>query len=697
MKKIIINVIKGANLSTSVKNVEETCGIEFNNNSSSVFKERKLKKRTFFEENDGNDDSKLKNFTLMMNFGDIVKSYIVYIKGQIRDKKPAPTNIWVHERACFCLRVSVLRDKWHENKKKTRVRSDYVFRVHHLFILQMHLRFWRRVDFLMNKPEGDPSGFWCTYEDFYNGSFYVDNWSEDDNLAEKNDIIRDWKPTRVGRALRTLRLLRAQGALDLSLSSIRDLFYEYSNALYDRVALLAVTNVFQRMEDLNPPGRVWFRSKGAVLRESGATFGANSHRVYTKEIRRYFKAEDEEYKKLRMLEEDVENEGELMVEETAVEKARRLLPKQKKAHLDKLIQKRDDLRQIRHKMLHFEGYEDINDEQWKDLNIPTIDQSPLDAADNAELTKITTKINHLTKTIERKQKKLAAMEKRYGIEYAKEVKAAVTQNKFSNQVCEIDSEFAQDFSLLVDGIVAWQLPHNKSQFCNTSDDDFVVLHEILLERILHSVSKMNNDRFLGDCCNWILGLSVTSFEREEYRTAYSGGGVFSEMSIISALRSEIHTVLPNFPEDIEPLLIDPRNQYFVDANNYFTFWWLTQNISGISILTSIFYFDAEEEAVSLDHEDLKSPVISRLGETWVVIEEGKWTDKYGLKCIRVGESLSEALVLWLFKVSKKHWIIHDRTNGTMVSIQNSKVKDAFDKLKETKTEEMREDEEMSVT
>jgi hypothetical protein len=192
---------------------------------------------------------------------------------------------------------------------------------------------------------------------------------------------------------------------------------------------------------------------------------------------------------------------------------------------------------------------------------------------------------------------------------------------------------------------------------------------------------MNNDQFLIDCGKWIITLSVTSFEREEYRTCFSGGGVFNTMSVVSAMRSEQHTVLPDFPDNLDVLLSDPQNEFYTDANNYFAYWWVGQNLSGLSPVTSMFYFDAEEEAVSLDHRDLKSPVITRLGETWVVIEAGKWTDKYGLKCIRVGKLLSEAIVVWMTKALKHQWIIHDRKEDKMVDIRNSKLKDVWNERK----------------
>lgn len=680
MEKLILNIVEYANLNTSADVIYEVCDIQLNPESRAF---KRTRQRTYedFEIDDVEHGLKAKTLKEMKDITVLVREFIVLIKKAISENIAAPPEVQLYERTCLCLRTTLIRDHWYENNQKTRMRSEMIHRIHHLFTLQMFLRLWKRYDHITKKPTGEPTGLWCDYKAFYNSYFYVDNFDKTDEESMK--IIRDWSPERVARALRTLRLLRSDGQVDLRLPQIRDLFYEYSNALYDRVAMFCTMQINENLDNLNLMERKWFRVVGQPVSDLNIMVGDNSHRVYTKEIRKYLAKEEKEYLEKRKEEEDYDEKDENIVAESSAAKHKRIDPIRRRARLNGKIQELDNLKYIRREIAHFRGFEDVGEGQWDFITPPTIvADNEMDESDRREVIRLSTKIHKLEKEIQRQTIEVEKLEKKAALEKAKQTANIIVSEYKSSQICEAEPLLSQDFFLLVDSICIWQERHSQSVDADTSSVAFTILHEEVVKTIEQTVTKNNDAHFINECSKWILYTTVTSYEREEYRYNYSGGGIFNLGIVIQAQRSEEHGQLPDFPTDLDILLEDPTNQYYEAANDYFAYWWVGQYLSGVSAATSVFFFDIEEELISIDHENLRSPVLSRLGKTWVLVPAGKWYEKGCLNCIRIGSSLSEALTVWMFEIAKRAWIVHDRKLRRMVSIRNTRLKDVWDSAKD---------------
>jgi hypothetical protein len=441
--------------------------------------------------------------------------------------------------------------------------------------------------------------------------------------------------------------------------------------------MLATMPVQGYLAELNPSDSIWFKLVGGSSSDSSVMVGDSSYRVYTKEIKRYLKSEDDKDRKAR--EEDEEDEEAPLPMETAEMRARRLIPIRKRAELNAKLTRLEELKQLREQITDFKGFDDQNQSQWSFLQLSAQlkDVEEMDPTDIEQVHRLTIQINSLTSLVEALKGKVEAAEKEYGVTHASKVATLLKNNRKASELCEAEAKFMKDFYLLVDGVTVWQEEFRYSEYFTIDSANFQTLYDLVASTLIQSISKNNTDAFLADTTKHIITSTVNFYEREEYRNNYSGGGIFNLMSVVASIRSEEHTVIKDFPDDIEPLVTDFKNDYYVESNNYFMFWWITQNIGGIKPHRSVFFLDIEEEYLSLDRVDIRSPVISRLGDTWVIVEPGEWTSHGALKCIRVSNQLSQAFCAWMFKIAKNKWIIHNRETDTFIDISNLLFRDIW--------------------
>lgn len=607
-----------------------------------------------------------------------IRDMITKVRNSI-DNKYTANNVETisNEVKLLCLRMSITRDNWYANKEKTEDRGPLVSHMGLLFILQMHLRLWRRYDLIMTKPGTDEmkSPIWCNAFDFIGGNwFYVD---QEDNI---NDPIALWSPLKVYRAINALVRSRLVGAVDVTSRVGGDVFDEYRTALLDRISVLVVFPCNGLPDKLAPDKPNWF-----VLRDTidvSELVEEGSHRALSKQVRKQMDDETQRFIRDSLIE--LDDNAEVVVEST--DQLLRRIKRQKEEY--DLIKLSDELKRmiLRKELLEREDLSDGNEQEHIAYNdrkdrVSYKEKTIEELEDKAQIEKLTIDIADLRKLID-DIKAAVLNEHKTNREATSRILDDLLNNRSNETVIYISNatlSFVNEIMLIADNIQCWQFPGE----CNLRmyEESFNRSCQHIHASICNVVTKGNVNNVLFDSCKWIVGRSLILCERELYRLMYSSNAMFNTLDVCTSVRSIEETQMPGFPKDVALLLSDSRNTYHARFMEYSTWYWFQQSLPNMNIDATIYLWDAQEEYLSLNRVRLHNPVIAKIADQWCIINENGWDDENGnLNCTWFKDNIIACVYFWLNLMKDRSWHLHDRTNDKVFNIYGTPIYDVFMKV-----------------
>lgn len=645
------------------------------------------------------------NFSFVEKFTKDILQEIELIKGFIMKNEPPqfPDMISNYEYLCLLVRATLSRDDWYECGATTTPRGPYIGLMPLVFILELHYRVWRRHEFLFIPPGGDdmPAGpIWYTRSQYTSGEFPV--------LKDQReyDIIMDWSPSKIHRALNTLFHGRRMQLVDVSNRESIANCYQYQQALFDMVALHIVFSVKGTPEEISEANGVrWFRLTTDTL--DAKSFSASVNPAFyavSKEIADHQTEEtSRKRKKMALMYND---ESTNKKHAYTISKDERHAQFKKKADEKDLEFKKAALAmlRIRLKFLISGGMDDETDAM---LSMRLQSASLEDTnEDKIQVEIVKKEIDQLTETIRIEQARVNSEKMRQNalkLSAAMNIATvAASAAAFQQSYSCAQVQFVKEIMLLYDHIRQWQFTHGLR--CESYSIVHSTLKRSFRDDIISVLKMRSEDQLLLECREWIAARDVDFHEREAYRQARSDGAIFNSIDVSTYVRGTSGLEMANttgdkhdgdgkeivedeedksgFPTDLCTLLYDNEDFYYSRAWNYFVWWYCTQNIAGTNVESTIFLWDLELQYLSLQRKrTLASPVMGLVGYNWIVmINDLPWRD-HEFECLSglwCGYDALDALTCWTMRMQTVDWIIVDRITEKKSSLQHSRFNDLLD-------------------
>jgi hypothetical protein len=143
---------------------------------------------------------------------------------------------------------------------------------------------------------------------------------------------------------------------------------------------------------------------------------------------------------------------------------------------------------------------------------------------------------------------------------------------------------------------------------------------------------------------------------------------------------EIADDLPGFPKSFDSL-ISEDSKYCMVGRAYVGWYFLYQAFGTLDIDQWFFYWEFENEIGCMDHPDIKSPVMSKIGCEWVIIEPFKWKEEEP-RISRCGYDFFDCLAYYLVILNEHEWVVHRRGNtNDMMDFTSSDIHVLFQKAR----------------
>lgn len=568
------------------------------------------------------------------------------------------------EYICYVVRMTLLQDKWFDNREKTKPRGCYVGLLYVVFTLEMAYRLWGRKSLILDEgTDENPSGpIWCT-----RANFVGDQWFP---IPDYQEPIKQWKPNYVWNAMNLLMRSRSLGATNLTTMAAVSNFMQYRNALLDRVTellLLAVPG--DPTHIAMDRGRQWYRLRmGANLEAIDVYQSDGGVKALSLELKEQQQKEAQRKRKELMLDSNV--------------LLGKIEPKEVRWAKMKAEEQEKNLRN-REAMLF------SKESRYQALVAEEAELAPgesMEAADREYMTSLVLDIEDLKKEIQAMKDQINRQAQIDGSRKLIEAERLAKSNK-KKMLYDSDARlsFVRQVMIYYDHIKCWQFPMGDRWRIHSKKH--VAIRNKIRECIVDSLQMTSEAGFLSQTQEWIVSRDINFVDRELFRHNYSDDYQFTLLDAWSHRRKD-DTEFPrhndrnkkqepfsDFPGDITELLTKPDNFYYNQAWDYFVWWWVVQKLPGIPVDASAYFWDYEEGYLSLQRVPHENPVMTRIGREWFCARKGKWeTEDFKLNGYFCGESHLDCVACWLVLMAENNYDLLDRNAGQVVTLKHNTLK-----------------------
>jgi hypothetical protein len=594
------------------------------------------------------------------------------------------------EWTLYVARMTIVHDAWYDNKYQTCKRNPFAQDLYSLFILHMALRCKRRRHLIMEAPndeylEKNPDALvpaiHCAYTDFLGAADWFVVWTK---IEPSNKPISQWLPLDVYRALQALMLSRTIGGYNFTSKASQEAFLSYREALIDRVAIIMTFEIEGSPLELAETRPTWFKPFRNVtvhdLPES--RIGAVDHKIISRKIR-----EEQTHRTNEIIEQmkadDLYDDSLKTVTNTMMTTEDRVAEIQESYEMNRISLFQEELKKLDDELSRYTIQKNLlQPPSEEDMDIfagyATIEQAD---ADEDEIER-----QALEEKIKKIQELKLKLEEKYQIKA--EDKLQRQKQTMSNYFEETDKksfqssmatiEFAKALMLLVDSVMAWQLPMGQVERIPKYTEDFVAQYDKLFEIVCDCALRANRVTFLNDAQRRIVELRIQPCEREQYRQFYASGAMFSSLAVCQSVREPDAILLKDYQKTrLEEILGNASHRYHMDTLNYATWWTMGQLLEGINVDSSFVMMEFENDFLNLGREpDIRAPTIVRIGADYCLLRPGSWTrpNTDDPDVIWGTNNLLEALTYYfMYCKEENRYNIYDREIKKVIDIRGSQL------------------------
>ena len=520
--------------------------------------------------------------------------------------------------------------------------------------LQYMYRLWYRKDsIIVEDVQNTLSRYWCTRRDFIikeERPHFPVLKDGPDELAP----IAEWPPDKIYRALNSLMIARVMDKVCLESSLSINLFRDYRGALADAVAVITWTPQIGTPQQLSYMKPNWFQiTTDLRVRIEEVTSKNAQVDALSKAIQEHHREELEDRRKKMAIMETLTKQNETLTKEY---RWREIEVKSKKDKLKRLTGERFRIKRHIH-LLKTGGAEDENETNYAP-------GEELDPDDALTLAGAERDLEDLEETIAKLKLEEEEEERTKNEEQFKDdMNFAITKEVYERDKAVTSMatvNWVKEASLLLDHIMSWQFKAGHSW--RLFEKKHLDMKTLIFNDMMRAMKLVAEDAFLLECQKFIVGHSLTFAERESYRMDFSPNTVVSLIDICISRRSVEDSRLEKFPTHLTELL-EPEHFYHLASMNYFVHWYISQLLPGVKADSAIFMWDLEVEFLSLDRDDIETPVMALIGHEWIVMRPKcnlQWVKEGVLNGYWCGKSALDALCCWAVLVSKSNYILKDR-------------------------------------
>lgn len=598
-----------------------------------------------------------------------IQSEIDRIKSGIRNNEPFPDELSDNEFICIVLTNTLLHDSWYENEETTGKRCSTLKYAFLIFKLQLGYRLWNRKQFIMTKVDDKVSPAWLTTDAFrYKDLFRVPHG------LDKTPIIK-WSPERLFIAMNYLTIDREfNPSITFSNKENILIFQTYKNAILDSLSYIAYNYLSGPLENLTSSKYEWFT----------AVFESNSKDQLTANIsqnntNKLTQLKIKEMQKAQQAEIDKMYGGSILGEDNLkpiVQVADLLDDVNKKFQFDfEIDELKKDLHQDQVRL------ELILNGRLEGLESADVSYSVLPSEENDDEEMFY--IKDLRELINKKIQNIKIKEK--SLEKSKPITKTTEKSNVKPPEIEIKKQelyipksfWYTENMIISNHFCLWHMQEVSKDGKNVIDiynPKRRKARSVILNEIFNALKKTNTTDCVTSAERWIANRSTMQWERERFRLITSNSTIFKSPEARKLCRSNVISDFEK-PMEIDNIadFLDPNNKSYIHALAFSCHWWLSQSFPTINIDTIFFYWDIEYEYLSLRRKHLSSPVMSRLGTSWIIFKGGRWSDERDryINCIWCGENIVDCLVEYLRILKLDEWKVVDRLKNIHYSISDT--------------------------
>lgn len=211
--------------------------------------------------------------------------------------------------------------------------------------------------------------------------------------------------------------------------------------------------------------------------------------------------------------------------------------------------------------------------------------------------------------------------------------------------------------------------------------EFELANELKL-RALHNVEFMEPVTLAQNMRNWFVSLDLPCCRREIYRQRVNYKPSFNEVGAWTQIQRESDSAMDKFPSTMEEFL-NTNGPYHHSAMAYIGYNYISQMFPTLDIDTSFFYWDLDDEFLSLDRRAPTHVAMCKIGSSWCLYvpkkgeaeaHQSAFVDpETGLLRVKaIGRDFFVCLAQYCLKLEEGDWKVYQRRGGGReVDIKNS--------------------------
>ena len=576
-----------------------------------------------------------------------------------------PDKLIHGENVCLIVVFTLLRDRWYENKLSTKQRNPNVRYVYIVWMLMLAHRYKRRqCTFATNRA--------------YKGHHFF-GFVESDEQGDSTPIL-DWEPWRVYSAMISLdtKYIRSMDLFDDELVGkmflLRDL-------LLDRCSIIAFEPINGTPDNLMRDYVLWMKCKDTNT-DNGedSTDKQDLAEFIDMDILQRLKDE----KKFKE-----QNFQESSIYDPSTEKREKLLSETLRSNKDFLVDYMKNI--VTHEKENMKNtlktlnklklkYDEMLLKYENSAEAPTslLEANVRNNYNILQVESLLAKIEHMkNKNVsEEEANKLEEMRKRAIASIIKGQSAGQSDRLGKRGTFYACAPWFIDNVYPALSLYKWQRLTISLELTSTIRHS--VLKQRLLKDALYNMTIVDPVTLSERVKNWIIRLETTSMRREIYRhrTNYK-----STFPFFSAWRQIYHNhaiEINKFPTTMEKYL-DVDHPFHYSALSLIGYDFISQHFPKIEIDTSIFFWDIEDEYLTLERTQLRYPFMCQVGANWAIYDpptemlEDQWSDdRTGmLRVTPIGKDFFDCLTQFCLLSEKRKWRIEQRIGNKELDLSLS--------------------------
>jgi len=561
-----------------------------------------------------------------------------------------------NERVCIVVVYTLLRDRWFELRKCTKARNPNVQYVYLLWFLYLAYRLQRRRPVRLDHFK-------------YKGLHFIKKLPLP--LDSEQLSILNWEPWRVyqGLILLDTKYVRSVTLYD---QEEAELLFLYRDLLLDRCADIAHTPLSGTVESLVHDHHLWIKNMNESIR--------------TSEDKREGLADFMDMDILRRIDEEKKRRDESYTDQAVYDPG----AEKKAAELNKKFVSAQEHLANYTKNIGSHELDNMKDT----LKVLIAMKEKYDTLirkvhgpDNASITLIEAKrmnevqIENVKRFIEEtEQVKMDALtqeENRKLNELRQKAIASIIKGaefdgndgKGGSSMFCAQVPWAMDNGYLGFSLCKWQ-PQLIVNFESTTSRLHVKLKQILMAKALDNVRLINPITMAERIKAWIYRIETTLMRREIYRQRVNYKASFADFSAWKQVVMNPVAETDKFPKTIQEYL-NRENPFSFMAMAHMGYDFLVQMFPVINVDTTLFYWDLEDELLSLERGRIGYPVMCLLGSNWAVYQEGQiqLADDQGFKS--TGRDFFDCLTQYCLLLHERNWRVLQRGENKELDLRKS--------------------------